>query len=81
MLQLKDTVDLMLSDDFTNRFKAEYYQTKLRYTRLKNFNNTIELPLHDCRRDILNTQQKIMYDYLECLRVRAIIEGISLDSE
>ena len=33
-MQLKDTVELMLSDDYKDRFKAEYYQTKIRYDKL-----------------------------------------------
>ena len=34
-MEFKDTVDMMLSDDYKERFKAEYYQTKERYERLK----------------------------------------------
>ena len=30
MMELKDTVDLMLSTDYKERFKAEYYQLKIR---------------------------------------------------
>ena len=30
-MELKDTVALMESDDYKDRFKAEYYQTKIRY--------------------------------------------------
>lgn len=29
-MELKDTVELMNSDDYKDRFKAEYYQTKIR---------------------------------------------------
>ena len=39
---LKDTVDLMCSEDYKERFKAEYYQLKIRYEKLKNLNNRIE---------------------------------------
>ena len=27
-MELKDTIDLMTSEDYKDRFKAEYYQTK-----------------------------------------------------
>ena len=30
-MELKDTVVLMESDNYKDRFKAEYYQTKIRY--------------------------------------------------
>lgn len=41
-MSLKDTVVLMSSEDYKDRFKAEYYQTKERYERLKRFNTRIE---------------------------------------
>ena len=34
MKELKDTVDLMLSDDYVDRFKAEYYQLETRFIKL-----------------------------------------------
>ena len=42
MQDLKNTIVLMNSADYKERFKAEYYQTKIRYERLKAFNNKIE---------------------------------------
>ena len=39
---LTDTVDLMESSDYRDRFVAEYCQTKIRYEKLKAFNNKIE---------------------------------------
>ena len=32
---LENTIDLMLSDDYVDRLKAEYIQTKIRYKKLK----------------------------------------------
>ncbi len=90
-MELKDTVEMMQSDDYRDRFKAEYYQTKIRYERLKAFNNKIEAseatgfthnpverPKHDCPYDMLRHQQAVMGEYLHILEVRAIIEGIQL---
>ncbi len=37
-----DTIEGMLSPDYKERFRAEYIQTKIRYERLKAFNNKIE---------------------------------------
>lgn len=92
MMELKDTVEMMNSADYKERFKAEYYQTKIRYEKLKAFNNKIEaaertkygstkhveMPKHDCPTDLLKAQQSVMGEYLHLLEVRAVIEEIEL---
>ena len=30
-MEFKDTIAMMTSEDYKERFKAEYYQTKIRY--------------------------------------------------
>ncbi len=88
---LKSTVSLMLSDNYKERFIAEYLQTKVRYDRLKAFNNKIEAamesesgnkrldsPAHDCPLHMLCDQQRVMGEYLHILEIRAVIEGIDL---
>lgn len=35
-MELKDTVNMMLSDDYKERFKAEYIQEKIRAVKLEN---------------------------------------------
>lgn len=85
-MEFRDTVEMMLSDDYKERFKAEYYQTKIRYERLKAFNTKIEAaylvgkegPKHDCPLELLREQQRIMGEYLHKLEVRAVIEGVTL---
>lgn len=92
-MELIDTVSMMNNDDYKERFKAEYYQTKIRYEKLKDFNNKIEasrrtsyfevpskieMPKHDCPDELLKEQQSIMGNYLHILEVRAVIEGIEL---
>lgn len=42
IVTLSDTEDLMKSADYKKRFVAEYFQTKIRYEKLKAFNNKIE---------------------------------------
>lgn len=37
IMELKDTVDLMLSDDFKDRLKAEYYQLTYRIEKLEEY--------------------------------------------
>lgn len=89
--ELKETIPEMLSEDYKERFIAEYKQTKIRYERLKNFNTRIkaaeitgftdkpvEMPPHDCPIDLLREQQAVMGNYLHILEVRAVIEGIDL---
>lgn len=41
-ITLKDTVGMMNSSDYRERFIAEYWQTKIRYEKLKAFNNKID---------------------------------------
>ena len=81
-MELKDTIGLMKSDDYKDRFKAEYYQTKIRYDKLhkmviKYEANTLDFepttPL--C---ILRDQKRAMGEYLHNLEVRAEIEHIIL---
>lgn len=92
--ELKDTIPLMCSDDYKERFKAEYYQTKIRYEKLKKFNTKIEaarsmaydtfgklkcpMPQHDCPDELLREQQSVMGNYLHLLELRAEIEGVEL---
>ena len=81
-MELKDTIEMMQSGDYKERFKAEYYQTKIRFKKLHNM-----LLKHDSHRlnfkptcpiDILRDQEKIMREYLYTLEVRALIEGVDL---
>lgn len=88
LLTLADTVELMQSTDYRDRFVAEYIQTALRYERLKEFNNMIEAAEqwmysddmidHDCPLELLQKQQKAMGEYLHVLELRAKIEDIDL---
>lgn len=86
-ISLQDTAKLMMSEDYKERFRAEYYQTKIRLERLKAFNTKIEAalfsgiidePKHDCPPSLLIEQECAMENYLHILEVRAVIEGIKL---
>lgn len=83
MMELKETVKIMNSSDYKERFKAEYYQVVIRYQKLKtmlqkwdngelNFNPT-------CPRSTYNMQIKAMTDYIAVLEARAVMEGVELD--
>ena len=41
-MELAETIKLMNSKDYKKRFVAEYWQTKIRYEKLKAFNTKIE---------------------------------------
>ena len=81
-LELKDTVEMMNSADYKERFKAEYYQTKIRYEKLhrmiiKYEAGTLEFEPASAI-SILKEQQRFMGMYLFMLEVRAEQEGIEL---
>lgn len=82
MTELKDTIDLMTSDDYKDRFKAEYYQTKIRYDKLHKMLIKLEAGKLEftptCSFVILNNQKRYMGEYLKQLEIRATIEGIEL---
>lgn len=82
-MELKDTISLMSSDDYKDRFKAEYYQTKVRYNKLhkmivKHEAGKLDFKL-DNPIDLLKDQEAIMERYLYTLEIRALIEGIDLE--
>ena len=80
MNDLVDTIPLMQSEDFKDRFKAEYYQLKIRLNKLAQmllkYNELDFTP--NCSFDLLNGQLKVMELYMDYLEERAEIEGIEL---
>lgn len=81
-MELKDTIELMNSDDYKDRFKAEYYQVKIRYDKLRKMlvkyeARTLDFEL-SCPPEILEKQACYMGNYLRTLEVRAEIEKIEL---
>lgn len=82
MIELKDTIELMSSDDYKERFLAEYWQTKIRYDKLhkmiiKYEAGTLEFE-PTCDINLFKEQAKHMGSYLYTLEVRAEIEGINI---
>ena len=80
---LAATATLMTSEDYKDRFKAEYIQLKNRYEGLKrmtdNWDNGILNFTPACPRAIYNFQLRAMKEYLDILEVRAKMEGINLE--
>lgn len=81
-MELKDTVQLMQSEDFKDRFIAEYQQTKIRYERLHKMIVKYEagkLPFTPTTPlEVLKKQASYMGQYLYILELRAQLENIEL---
>ena len=80
--ELHDIIGLMCSEDYKDRFRAEYLQLKMRYNKLHNMVVKYEANKLDfkpsCDIELLKKQKAAMGNYLYCLEVRAQIEGIDL---
>lgn len=83
-MELKNTIEMMTSDDYKERFKAEYYQVVIRYHKLKAMLDKWDsgaalgfIPI--CPRSTYNMQITSMADYIAVLEARAVMEGIKLE--
>lgn len=83
MVELKDTAEMMQSADYKERFKAEYWQTKIRYEKLHKMCVKYEAGTLNftptCPLELLKEQKGHMGNYLRCLEIRAELEKIELD--
>lgn len=81
-MELKDTVEMMISEDYKERFKAEYCQTEIRYGKLKcmleKWDEGILEFTPTCPRSTYDLQITAMKDYIAILEARAVMEGIAL---
>lgn len=82
-MELKDTVEMMNSDDYKERFKAEYNQVVIRYKKLaamltKWDKGELEFT-PTCPRSTYNMQIKAMTDYIAVLEARAVMENVMLE--
>lgn len=82
-MEIKDTIGMMNSIDYKERFRAEYFQTKIRYDKLHKMLVKYEAGILNfepsCSLELLTEQAKHMGNYLKCLEIRAEIENISLE--
>ena len=76
-------------EDWKERLKAEYAQTKERYEKLKAYNTKQEVETRIStysnisrkdryRSDLMMHQEETMWQYLQILEKRAVLEGIEL---
>lgn len=82
-MKLQDTIEMMNSSDFKERFRAEFYQLQNRICGLENMlfkykNGTLPF-VPSCSYELLHEQLVHMYSYKSCLIARAEIENIELD--
>ena len=81
-MNLKETVPIMVSGDYKERFKAEFYQLLIRLDSLTSMlnkweNNTLDFDPNSSKESLEN-QVIFMQGYIGILRLRAEIEGIDL---
>ena len=80
---LSETIEGMLSNDYKERFIAEYQQLVIRYKGLKKMLDNWDkgelsfVPI--CPRSTYNMQIKAMTNYIAALEARAVMEGIDLE--
>ena len=77
---MNDAVKMVLSEDYKERFIAEYVETKIRYERLHNIIIKWCAGKADFVTDIelLEEQAQYMGNYLKTLEIRAVKENIEL---
>ena len=84
-MELKNTIEMMNSEDYKERFKAEYYQVVIRYqklaTMLEKWDEGELSFTPTCPRSTYNMQIKAMTDYIAVLEARAVMEGVDLDCQ
>lgn len=80
--ELRDTIEMMNSEDYKERFKAEYYQVVIRYQKLKSMLDKLDNDqlkfTPTCPRSTYNMQITAMTDYIAVLEARAVMEGVEL---
>lgn len=81
-MELAETIELMQSADYKERFKAEYWQTKIRQSKLYKMILKYEAGTLDfeptCSLELLKKQCSAMSEYLYLLEVRAEVEKVEL---
>lgn len=81
-MKLEKTIDMMVSDDYVERFKAEFYQLRERKNKLQKMIRAYDKGELDfepkCSIDLLTWQLKTMQEYEYILKRRAEIEGVEL---
>lgn len=84
-MELKDTIVLMQSSDYKDRFRAEYFQLVIRAQKLQAMLDKWEdgsLGFRPtCSKAVLYAQLSNMQCYRDVLKRRAELEGIELSED
>ena len=75
-MTLTETIPLMTSEDYRDRFKAEYWQLKIRTDKLEAMLAAVEAGTSPF---LLRDQLRKSQDLLGILATRARVEGINLE--
>lgn len=85
MMELRDTVELMVSDDYEERFRAEYWQLRIRKKELEHLIKAMDKGTLDftptCPYTLMRQQHKAMEAYFRVLLDRSAAEHIDLGIE
>ncbi|MBS5673193.1 MAG: hypothetical protein KHW88_03660 [Lachnospiraceae bacterium] len=81
-MELRDTVEMMNSSDYKERFRAEYQQVVIRYQKLKDMmirwcKDELDFK-PTCSKMVYFAQLSAMHKYMEILEARAVMEGVEL---
>ena len=81
-MKLQDTIEMMVSDDYNERLKAEFLQLQIRIGKLERMlkryrEGTLDFK-PNCSYELLHKQLVFMKAYMEVLDVRANVENIEL---
>lgn len=81
-MELKDTIVMMINPDYKERFRAEYFQLKIRAEKLSAMLEKMSAGTlgftPSCSFELLSEQHGVMWNLLNLLEKRAKIEGIDL---
>ena len=81
-MELNETVQMMCSADYKERFKAEYYQVIIRRRKLAAMLDKWDKGelgfTPTCPRSTYDLQIKAMADYIAVLEARAVMENVKL---
>lgn len=82
-MDLKETSKMMESEDYKERFKAEYMQTKIRFTKLDTAIQQLDAGTlgydPESGYDLMVAQAQAMANYMKVLKTIAMVEGIDLE--
>ena len=82
-MEIKETISMMTSEDYKERFKGEYLQLKIRSEKLESMLKKYKAGILNFTPstfdELLFEQLVYMKNYLQVLKKRAEIENINID--